>query len=192
MKFELTRVVSRLAAGAILGLAVLVAACAGSAPAGSGVEVEAAWARPSMAPIGHHDDHDHMDHHGPGEVGADHGAGHEDGAPHHHSSGTTSAAYFVLHNHGTEADRLLAAETEAAAVVELHLSAIEDGVMRMRQVESIEIPARGMTRLEPGGYHLMLIDLNRELVEGDRLPVTLEFEGAGRQTIEVEVGVRQR
>lgn len=197
---------------AVLAL-VLAAACAGTTSDSPQLEVEGAWARPSLAPIGHMDDHDHMDHHGPGAVvephaedhgaghpeahGAErggHGAGHDQGhmpmAAHHQSSGTTSAIYFVLKNRGGEADRLVAVRTEVASAVELHLSAIEDGVMRMRQVETIEVPARGEVRLAPGGYHLMLIGLRRELQDGDRFPVTLEFERAGSRVVEVEVGAR--
>jgi copper(I)-binding protein len=184
---EFRRVVS-LAVSAIVLFAVV--ACAGTTAAGPMVEVEGAWARPSLAPIGHMDDHDHMDHHGPGEVEDDHGEEHMDAAAHHMSSGSTSAAYFVLHNRGGEADRLVSARTEVAGVVELHRSGIEDGVMRMRQVESIAIPANGEARLEPGGYHLMLIGVTRELRAGERFPITLEFERAGTQVVEVEVGSR--
>lgn len=191
MKRDFVGTMRQLAPGAILILAALAAACAGAPPAGPLIEVEGAWARPSLAPIGHMDDHDHMDHHGPGAVDADHEEDHEDAAAHHQSSGTTSAVYFVLQNRGGAPDRLVSARTEVAAVVELHLSAIEDGVMRMRQVEGIEIPAQGAARLEPGGYHLMLIGVNRALAEGDRFPVSLEFEGAGVQVVEVEVGVRR-
>jgi copper(I)-binding protein len=79
-----------------------------------------------------------------------------------------------------------------AGVVELHRSAIEDGVMRMRQVEAIEVPASGQMRLEPGGYHLMLIGVKRELRNGDRFPITLEFELSGTQVLEVEVEVGAR
>jgi copper(I)-binding protein len=131
-----------------------------------------------------------MDHHGPGEVAEEHGEDHADAAAHHMSSGTTSAVYFILRNRGAAADRLVAARTEVAGVVELHLSSIEDGVMRMRQVAGIEVPARGEARLEPGGYHLMLIGVNRELSVGDRFEIKLEFDSAGVKVIEVEVGVR--
>jgi copper(I)-binding protein len=209
MKLEFASVSDRLFTPALrrkfavaVPVAVLVAlaACAGTTAAGPQLEVDAAWARPSLAPIGHMDDHDHMDHHGPdamaaaqgGGHGGEHGEGHDEGhagmEAHHQSSGTTSAAYFVLHNHGGEADRLVAARTEIAGAVELHRSAIEDGVMRMRQVEAIEVPARGEVRLAPGGYHLMLIGVNRELKDGDRFTIMLEFERTGERAVEVLVG----
>lgn len=184
---SLRRPLARL--GPVLALLAL-AACAGTTAAGPRIEVESAWARPSLAPIGHMDDHDHMDHHGPDEASGGHGGEHAGMAAHHQSGGTTSAIYFVLRNRGGEADRLIAARTEVASVVELHLSAIEGGVMRMRQVESIEVPARGEARLEPGGYHLMLIGLNRELKDGDSFGVALEFERTGARVVEVVVGVR--
>lgn len=186
--------------GVVVSVVALVAlaGCAGTTAAGPQLEVEAAWARPSLAPIGHMDDHDHMDHHGPGamagaqgeEHGEEHGEDHAGMEAHHQSSGTTSAVYFVLHNRGGEADRLVSVRTEVASAVELHRSAIEDGVMRMRQVEAIEVPARGEVSLAPGGYHLMLIGVKRALQDGDRFPVTLEFERTGSRVVEVEVGAR--
>lgn len=195
MEHEFTPSRRRLGALAVSVLAlVFAAACAGTTSSGPQLEVEAAWARPSLAPIGHMDDHDHMDHHGPGAMeaaeGEEHGEEHDGMEAHHQSSGTTSAAYFVLRNRGGEADRLVAARTEVAGTVELHRSAIEDGVMRMRQVESIEVPARGEVSLAPGGYHLMLIGLTRELKDGDRFTITLDFERSGERVVEVEVGAR--
>ncbi len=192
MKYQSATASRRLAPLFAFMLAVLASACAGTTAAGPQVEVAGAWARPSLAPIGHMDDHDHMDHHGPGEVARDHGTDHADAAAHHKPTGATSAVYFVLRNRGGGPDRLVAARTEVAGVVEIHRSAIEDGVMRMRQVEGIEVPAGGEARLEPGGYHLMLIGVNRELREGDRFEVVLEFELSGTRTVEVEVGARQR
>lgn len=183
--------VRKLAGGAALLCAAALAACAGAAPAGSELRVEESWARASMAPIGHMDDHDHMDHHGPGamaeEHGADHMAGHGGAAAHHMPSGATSAAYFVVRNGGAEADRLLSAESEVAGAVELHQSRIEEGGMRMRPIEGVDLPAGGEARLEPGGYHVMLVGLKRELKGGDRFPLTLHFERAGAVMVEVEV-----
>src|SRR5690625_5461281 len=92
----------------------------------------------------------------------------------HSASGVTSAAYFTIDNRGGEFDRLIAARTEVADVVELHLSSIEDGVMRMRQVEAIEVPAGGQVHLERGGERLRLIGRREDRESGRLVPLTLE------------------
>jgi hypothetical protein len=66
---------------------------------------------------------------------------------------------------------------------ELHESDMQDGVMRMRAVEAVEVPAHGQAALEPGGLHVMLIGLKAPLEEGGSFALTLVFENAG----EVEV-----
>ena len=59
--------------------------------------------------------------------------------------------------------------------------------MRMVKVDAIDIPAHGQLTLEPGGYHVMLINLTKPLVAGDRLPLTLQFEHAGQMDITVKI-----
>ena len=61
------------------------------------------------------------------------------------------------------------------------------GMMQMQEVESIEIPAGETVVLEPGGFHIMLLDLKRELTPGETVEVTLTFETAGEQTVTAEV-----
>jgi len=74
--------------------------------------------------------------------------------------------------------------------VEIHETKMEGDVMRMAQVEGgIEVPAGGQVELKPGGYHVMLIGLTRDLAVGDTFPVTLEF--ASGNTLAVEAEVRQ-
>jgi copper(I)-binding protein len=99
------------------------------------------------------------------------------------------AAYMVIHNSGSEADRLLGASTDAAATVELHESSEADGMMQMAPVAAIDVPAGGQAELAPGGFHVMLIDLTRALNAGDTLTLTLTFEKAG--TMEVTAEVRE-
>jgi len=102
---------------------------------------------------------------------------------------TTTAAFMRLHNSG-EADReLVAASTPAARVAELHNHVDVDGVMQMRQVEAIPVPASEGARLAPGGYHLMLIDLVAPLHEGDEVALSLTFDDG--QTLEVAAPVRR-
>lgn len=102
--------------------------------------------------------------------------------------GAVSAAYMVLENAGA-ADTLISAATDAAGVVEIHTVIMEDDVMRMRPVEGgIEIPKDGRITLEPGGFHIMLMDLQEDLIEGDSLSITLLFESG--KTIDVDAEIR--
>lgn len=102
--------------------------------------------------------------------------------------GANSAAYMVIRNTGSEADKLIAASTDAAKTVELHTVIEEGGMMRMRQVEGgIDIPANGQVELKPGGFHVMLIGLTRDLNAGDKVDLTLTFEKAGQIPVTAEV-----
>lgn len=104
------------------------------------------------------------------------------------AGGINSAVYFVLDNPGDAPLRLVAAETDVAARVELHETTIDaDGVMRMREVQAIEVPPGGSVALEPGGLHVMLLDLRRDLAEGDTFPLTLRFDDGGTRMLEVTV-----
>lgn len=103
-------------------------------------------------------------------------------------SAQVAAGYLRIDNPGQDADRLLAIETDAAARVEIHKMEEVDGVMRMREVEGgLEVPAAGQVELEPGGYHLMLVQPREGLEAGQHVDATLVFEGAGRLDVEFEV-----
>jgi hypothetical protein len=69
---------------------------------------------------------------------------------------------------------------------------VEGGIMRMRPVQRIELPARKTVKLAPGGLHLMLIGVSRPLKAGDKLPLVLTFEvpGGGKSVLQVEAEVR--
>lgn len=99
----------------------------------------------------------------------------------------TAAAYFVVHNQGREADRLLGVQTAVAAKAELHEHLHADGVMKMQQVQSVEIPAGGEVRFAPMGYHVMLFGLQQQAKDGERFPLTLRFEKAGAVEVDVVV-----
>lgn len=102
--------------------------------------------------------------------------------------GGTSAVYMTIANAGGAADRLVAASTDAAATVELHESKLVDNVMQMAPVPGgIEVPAGGTAELKPGGLHIMLIGLTRDLNAGDTLRLTLTFERAGTITVDAPV-----
>jgi copper(I)-binding protein len=103
--------------------------------------------------------------------------------------GGRSAAYMTLVNTGNAADRLIRATSDVAATVELHTVIMENEVAQMRPVEAIEVPANGRTELKPGGYHVMLMDLTRDLQVGDTVRLTLTFERAG--DVQLDVPVRE-
>lgn len=88
--------------------------------------------------------------------------------------------------------RLVAASSPAAGVVEIHEMAMDGNVMRMRAIGALDLPAGKTVALEPGGYHVMLIDLVQPLAAGQTVPVTLVIEGADgkRETVEVQAPVR--
>jgi copper(I)-binding protein len=91
-----------------------------------------------------------------------------------------AGGFLTITNHGGETDRLIAVSSPVAAIGEIHEMKVEDGVMTMRPLDrGLEIPANETVVLEPGGYHIMLIDLKAPLVEGEDVPVTLTFETAG-------------
>ncbi len=96
------------------------------------------------------------------------------------------AAWLTVRNTGGE-DRLVGAESPAAERVEIHTHVHEGGVMMMRRVEAIDVPAGGEAALEPGGDHLMLFGLEAGLKTGGSFPLTLLFEKAGAVTVEVRV-----
>jgi copper(I)-binding protein len=105
-----------------------------------------------------------------------------------YGSMAVSAAYMVLVNNGP-ADAIVKAESDVAKSVELHNVIMENNVMQMRQVEAIEVPANGQVELKPGGYHVMLIGLNRDLKEGEEVLIKLTTRSG--QTIEVKAPVRK-
>ncbi|SDS65788.1 copper chaperone PCu(A)C [Pseudomonas prosekii] len=101
----------------------------------------------------------------------------------------TVAAYFVIHNGGKTADRLLSVDSPIAAQAQLHEHVKQNDLMKMQQVPSVEIPAGGEVRFAPMAYHVMLLDLKDRslLTDGKRFPLTLHFEQSGNVTVEVTV-----
>ena len=97
------------------------------------------------------------------------------------------AAFLSITNTGSAGDRLIASHTPAAKRAELHHHIMDNGVMRMRQVKAIDLPAGVMTLLKPGNFHVMLFELKSMLKEGDMFPLSLTFEKAGNATIIVHV-----
>jgi periplasmic copper chaperone A len=84
-------------------------------------------------------------------------------------------------------DKLLSVSAEVSKTVELHEMKMEGDVMKMRQVDGIELQAGKTVELKPGGYHVMFIGLKAPLKLGDSFPVKLKFEKAGEVTVDVKV-----
>jgi len=99
---------------------------------------------------------------------------------------SAGAGFMTIRSLGP-ADRLTGFRSPACDRPELHTHVNDDGMMRMREVEAIEIPAGSEAVLEPGGLHLMFIDLAAPLVEGEMVEVTLLFEQAGELTLSLPV-----
>ena len=97
------------------------------------------------------------------------------------------AIYVTLSNSGAQADSLVSASSDVAQTVELHEVKHDGGVMKMRPVQAIPVPAKGKTELKPGGYHIMLLGLKQDLKPGEKVPVTLKFERGGEVRVEAVV-----
>lgn len=104
------------------------------------------------------------------------------------TGGANSAIYMVLKNNSSTADRLVSAQGDVAKSIEIHETKMEGDVMTMQPVAGgLEVPAKGQVELKPGGYHVMLIGLTRDLNEGDKFPVTLTFASGATLKLDVEV-----
>lgn len=103
----------------------------------------------------------------------------------------SGAAYMTIENTGKVADKLIGATSPVAKSVEIHTMSMEGNVMKMREVSGIELNPSGKIVLKPGdGYHLMLAGLNKPLKVGEKFPLTLNFEKAGK--VEVSVWVEDK
>jgi copper(I)-binding protein len=161
--------------GRLLAAALVVAAVAVGCSSGSGTSIKVTdpWARASSA------------------------------------TAAAGAAYMTIQNTGSAADALVGASSPAAKTTEVHetvavqsaapsdgtamgspdpsASAAPGGMMGMQPVARLDIPAGGIVELKPGSYHIMLIDLAKELKPGDKIEITLTFEKAGKVTVTAEV-----
>ncbi len=103
-------------------------------------------------------------------------------------AGESTAAYMKIKNSGTEADVLLNATCDEAMMVQVMESMMMAGdVMSMGDVAGIELPPGKSVELRSGSYHIMLMDLKQELKDGSTISITLEFEKAGKLTLQVPV-----
>ena len=99
-----------------------------------------------------------------------------------------AGGYLTIENKGATADRLIGGSGDVAGRIEVHEMATSNGVMTMRALDNGLVIEPGKTvKLAPGGYHLMMFDLKSPLKQGDKLPVTLEFEKAGKVKLTLDV-----
>jgi copper(I)-binding protein len=98
---------------------------------------------------------------------------------------TGSAAYFTIRNAGG-ADKLLSVTTPSADA-SLHSTSMDNGVMRMRPVQALDVPAKSAVELRPGGTHVMLMELKQPLQAGAMLELDLTFERSGERKVTADV-----
>ncbi len=99
----------------------------------------------------------------------------------------TAAVYLTLANNGTADDQLVGAATPVASMAGLHTETMDDGVMKMRPVASVDIGPGGKAELKPGGMHIMLMGLKHPLKRGQHFALILKFAHAPPLTVQVEV-----
>lgn len=94
-----------------------------------------------------------------------------------------AAGFFTVSNNGAD-DRLIAASSPMSATIEIHTHVMENGVMKMRKVEGVDLPSGSTVRFEPGSYHLMMF--GTDIPEGTEVvSVTLTYEKAAPATLTV-------
>lgn len=99
---------------------------------------------------------------------------------------TPGVAYITIHG-GSTADRLLSVTSPRAKHVALHSMMMQGDVMKMREIDAIDVPANADVKLAPGGLHLMLEQLTAPLKQGETVPLELRFEKAGTKSVEAPV-----
>lgn len=183
------RPLRRLFLSVSLLFAVALTACGGTTASAARITVTNAWARPmvvmAMAP-------------GPGGMAMSSPAAQGSmtmpttaasaAAGMTMGDGTTSAIYLTIVNKGGTPDRLIGASADVAQATELHKTVIDaQGVAQMEPVQGIAIPAHGTVVIDPGHYHIMLINLKQPLTVGQTFPATLQFQQSGPLPVTVTV-----
>jgi copper(I)-binding protein len=122
------------------------------------------------------------------QEGHHHGAATPGASPEAEIGTGTGVVYMTIANHGDEADTLLSARTDISRLVEVHTSTSDGSTATMQHLEGgLDIPAGESVSLEPAGNHLMLIDLNEDLLPESTFVITLEFVSAGSVDLTVPI-----
>jgi copper(I)-binding protein len=101
-----------------------------------------------------------------------------------------TGAFFQIKS--TTDARVVSVQTAAAGVAEIHEMKMENNVMKMRAIEHLELAAGKMVELKPGGYHLMLMDIKKQIKAGDVIPLTLVVEGKDKKRESIEIQLKAR
>jgi len=97
------------------------------------------------------------------------------------------AGFGAIYNHGETDMLLLGGSVAIADDIEIHRHVHSDGQMRMERMEALVIPAGKSVKLQPGGYHLMLMNLSRPLATDEEHEVTLYFSDGSSEVVTVKV-----
>src|SRR5215510_16062519 len=103
------------------------------------------------------------------------------------SGSGNGAIYAKIVNAGKQADALVAVRTDASESAEIHESYRSMGMMMMRRIDKLDVPAGKDVEMKPGGYHIMLLNLKRDLKAGEAVDVTLQFKNAGAIAVKAEI-----
>jgi copper(I)-binding protein len=103
------------------------------------------------------------------------------------AQGANGAAYFVIHNRSSEADKITSVSSDVAEAAEIHESRMNGDVMEMNQLQSVSLAANEEVTFAPGGLHIMLVNVNEELQAGDMIGITLHFKNSEDIVIRVPV-----
>jgi periplasmic copper chaperone A len=99
-----------------------------------------------------------------------------------------AGGYLTIENKGSASDRMVGVSSDIAGKVDVHEMAMNNGVMKMRPLDQgLTVEAGKTVKLAPGGRHLMLMDLSSPLLQGDSVPIALQFEKAGKVTVSLAV-----
>jgi len=99
---------------------------------------------------------------------------------------SSAAAYLRIANGGGGDDKLVKVSTPIGQAT-LHSTTMDNGVMRMRPVEQLSVPAHSQVELKPGGMHIMILGVKRPLAAGSSFQLNLNFEHSGERTVTVAV-----
>ncbi len=106
-------------------------------------------------------------------------------------SQTTTAAYMTITNNSTREAVLVSASSDIAGAVEIHQMGEMNGMMDMAMVSNIHIPAWAKVTLQPGGFHIMLINLKKSVNKGDIIPITLHFQDGSAVIVSAQAKLQQ-
>ncbi len=100
-----------------------------------------------------------------------------------------TAGYMTIVNTGTTDDYIIGVSSDISGMAEIHETIEENSIVKMRHVMKLKIPAGKTVKLQPGGYHIMFMNLKRKLKTGDKVNITIEFEKSGKKNITADVKI---